>query len=214
MIAIDCKNLLEKQELLCAELEQYREELPRLGTCIRHPLVYMVPHHEQLNAWANQMLREKRKQIELATKKHNWSQYIWLHERPYRLDAFQAIEPKLTDQEYWKLLGSVWIDSENIGHRFHVWLRLLKSKRPGREYFMDEEDRAEFAKLPEKLTIYRGYQPGKNAHGISYTLDKAKAEWFAKRFSQNGKVKTKTVAKSEIFAYLGGRNEREVIVWK
>jgi wyosine [tRNA(Phe)-imidazoG37] synthetase (radical SAM superfamily) len=41
--------------------------------------------------------------------------------------------------------------------------------------------------------------------------NKEKAEWFAKRFNDNGKVVSRPVRKSDIFAYTNSRGEEEII---
>jgi hypothetical protein len=77
---------------------------------------------------------------------------------------------------------------------------------------MSAEDRKDFKKLPDTFKVYRGYIPGQNKGGYSYTLNKEKAKWFANRFDRNGKVVERTVNKDDVFAYLNGRNEQEIII--
>ena len=77
---------------------------------------------------------------------------------------------------------------------------------------MNEADRQALQNLPDKITVYRGYVPRQNKNGLSYSLDRSKAEWFAKRFADNGKVIVKKVEKTDIFALLTDRNEDEVIL--
>lgn len=205
-------ELFEKEEELSEELKPYLEEVGKLGLCIRHPLVYSIPHFQKTNAYCNAQLRQKKRAIKEAKAEKNWSQVIWLHERPYRLEAFVSIREQLTDREYWELLSSIWVDSENIGKNLLLWKRMLGSQRSGKEYFMDDEEKLALAALPEKVEVFRGYQPGKNYNGLSYTLSKERAEWFAKRFAKDGKVRTRVVKKSAVFAFLSVRGEQEVIL--
>ena len=79
---------------------------------------------------------------------------------------------------------------------------------------MTEDERKVLSNLPDFITIYRGYTPGKNKQGISWTLDKDKANWFANRFSSNGKVRRKQISKRDVFAFLDGRNEKEIIFFE
>ena len=53
---------------------------------------------------------------------------------------------------------------------------------------MDYDELNYFSNLPEKITIYRG---GVSKRGISWTLDKYIAEWFANRFKAINKFLTK-----------------------
>jgi hypothetical protein len=74
---------------------------------------------------------------------------------------------------------------------------------------MTAEEKEYLSSLPEVLTLHRGYN--KSPKGFSFSLSKTKARWFANRFSQKGKVKTIKVRKSEVFAFVDSRNEKEVI---
>jgi len=79
---------------------------------------------------------------------------------------------------------------------------------------MDETERAALAGLDEQLTVYRGFRrPGKHL-APSWTLDRARAEWFARRpLDRNkGYVATTTVAKSSVMAYFTGRGEQEIVL--
>ena len=45
-----------------------------------------------------------------AVKNRNWPSYIWLHKRPYRLDAFVEIADGLSNEEFWTELSDIWTD--------------------------------------------------------------------------------------------------------
>src|SRR5262249_43168325 len=153
----------------------------------------------------------------------DWSGYIWLHERHFRLDAFNEIAPNLTDREYWNLLSQVWTDAETIWRKNLKWLMALTRSRTERERFMSDADCAFLKSLPDRFTVYRGYQPGKNEDGFSWTLSRK----IAKKLSKNGKganmfdihmslsggkIRQKTVNRTDVFAYTNARNEQEVIL--
>jgi hypothetical protein len=85
---------------------------------------------------------------------------------------------------------------------------------------MTEEEREFLKGLPEEVTIYRGFnyrstieEPSYDPKhdGISWTLSRKTAQWFADRFDGGGEVLEKTIKKSEIFAYLKDRQEEEII---
>ncbi len=48
--------------------------------------------------------------------------------------------------------------------------------------------------------------------GISWTLDREKAEWFATRFTEDGVVYSAKVKSNDILYYISDRGEKEVIV--
>ena len=62
------------------------------------------------------------------------------------------------------------------------------------------------------VTIYRGVGSEKYRDGISWTLAKSKAEWFATRFTDNGIVYSAKVKSKDILYYISERGEEEIIV--
>lgn len=205
-------ELLNKKEELDPELQPYLVD-GKHWKALKHPLIFDVPYFEEKNALTNYQYRMKKEQLNKAIEDKEYSLVTALYERPYRVNAFREVESKLSDREYWETLSWLWSDSENIWQNLGLWKKFLRSSRKEREFFMDEEEREFLAKLPEQVTVYRGYEHGKNLNGLSYTLDKARAEWFAKRYTKtNGRVRERVVFKKDIFAYLNGRNEQEVII--
>lgn len=207
--------LLNRQEDLCDELMTYYREAGNGNTfaTVRHPLVFSVPHFDGSNALLNKQLEVKKQAAKQMMEEKDYAGYIFLHEKPYRYDSFREVCEKLSDQLYWEMLADVWTNSENIWQNRNGWIQLLSESRPGKnQFFMDDEERLTYNALSDVVTCHRGYTPGKNMNGISYTLSYEKAQWFANRFSKNGKVITLKVPKIKIFAYLSGRNEQEVII--
>ena len=210
-------KLFNTKEDLHPELKKYYFISDSGIPMIKHPLVFSIFHNEVMNHMMNKHYEYKVSEIKKAILILDYAKFIFLHERPYRLNAFMSIHKLLSDKEYWECLGEIWTDSENIWQNKSSWKILLNSKRPLREHFMDEDDRAAFKNLPEKITIYRGYHPSKNKNGFSYTLNKTKAIWFSNRFQSTGvigEVKERTINKKDCFAYMGGRNESEIITIK
>lgn len=199
----------EMNEPLHPDLLPYFEEEGALGPQLRHPLVYQVPFFT--NGMANAYYKQKVKAIEDALAKKNYNTVVYLHERPYRIQAFLDVMESMEDADYWKLLSSIWTDTENSWQNFQMWNALLRSPRPERHNLMDEEELNHLASLPNEVVVYRGCVAGVNENGLSWTLDKTKAEFFANRFSKNGIVLEKTINKDEIVAVFLGRNESEVI---
>ena len=133
-------------------------------------------------------------------------------QRGYRLVTFaDELVPLLTDQQYWELLAYVWVDTEFPHQAYDLRRELFASKRLHREALMTVEEQTAFAAMPSTLTVYRG---GSTANGLSWTLSKDKARWFAERFDRDGKhqVFKGTVSKDKVYAYLKGRKEEEIVV--
>lgn len=206
-------GLLEKQEPLCDELAQWLVKESRIGfDCIKHPLFYSIYHVPQMNALVNRQFELKKQAVAKALSEKNFTKVVSLHERPWRIQAFIDVEKELSDKAYWETLHWLWTDSENIWQNLSEWRRLLSSKRSGQ--FMYEDDLKVFQALPDSFTVYRGYERGKNFDGVSYTLEREKAEWFSRRFCKASKarVRERVVKKSQVFAYTDARSEKEIII--
>jgi uncharacterized protein len=183
-----------------------RAEGGKLGLpYIDHPLIDAAPYIPQLHAFYNLQLRQKKASVKKAMGRKDWLNVIVLHTRPYRPAAFGAIQDRLTDRQYWKLLGEVWIDSESPA----ALLDFLHSTRPHRDRMMTGPERRLLASLPPVLTVYRGHQ-GANRNDLSYTLSPGRAGWFANRF-RPGQVRRGRVRKADVLALFTGRNEAEIL---
>lgn len=213
-LADEYMRLLEQSsEVLNPVLARYYSESP--FPMIQHPLVYSVPHLPNSNALVNRQYEQKKKAVEESFAEKNWNRYLVMHERPHRPTALADIASEMSDEDYWQNVGWVWSDSENIRELKFVWSLLLGSRRPKREQIMDEKDRLALANMPDELTIYRGCAI-EDTQGLSWTLDRERAEWFAERnhnlSDQDTEVKVATVQKSDVIAYITRRNEEEIIV--
>jgi hypothetical protein len=212
----ELKALMETPEDLDPELEAYLGDTEHGWQALRHPLVYQVPYHPTWNALMNRQLGAKREQLVEAQRKRNWSQYIWLHERPYRIDAFTTICWRLSDKKYWELLGSIWTDTENLWQNHEIWRECLTAERRFRSRMMSEDERAQVKEvLPNPVTVYRGFSAPGSVQGFSWTTNPIVAKFFARRFAPRGNlmfVAKGTVRKGHVIAFLDGRSEYEVIV--
>lgn len=205
-------EIFNRQENLVEELQPYLQNIGSFKA-LRHPLVYSVPHSEHMNAFVNEQYSQKVLQINECVDSENYTKYVFLHERPYRLHAFLNISLYLTDKQYWTLLRDIWVDSENIWQNKQSWKNLLLSPRKNKSEFMNKEERKYLKSLPSNITVFRGYDEKKgDPEGFSYSLNPDIAKKFASRFSKNPVIKTRDLKKSEIFAYLQTRNEEEIIV--
>jgi len=203
------KMVAEYSEPLHPDLLPYFERSKGEWEMLRHPLVYQVPFRS--NGSANAQYAQKLKALEKAMADKDYKQSVWLVERPYRVEAFIKIADKLSDTDYWKLLSNVWTDTENQYAHIEEWKNLLASKRSSRHYMMNEEEDNILRSLAQEVTIYRGCQKGINEDGLSWTLDKSIAKFFANRFGKKGIILERTVSKNDIVAVLTGRGESEVI---
>ena len=181
---------------------------------LQHPLVYAVPYMPQLNNMYNRQYLAKKEQLANALDTGDWDGYVYLHERPYRLDALLEISDDVDDATFWSLLSGIWTDSENIRQNQEIWNEIFDSGRDGMENMMKDEERDALAALPKKIKIYQGHT-GDRDDGWSWTTDEKVALWFALRFSKmegsEAQVTEATVDKDNVLAYLLGRGESEIL---
>ncbi len=229
MQALADQNLTEERK---ADIKRHMEmfgpeELrPDLRSAISERAGGMVAFHHPLhvtgfyapafNRQINKTIAAKERAIEDAMARRAWTTVLSIHERPYRMDAFKKLQDQMTDAEFWKEVSWLWTDSENIWQNLKDWRRVWRSKRPGRETVMDDDERAKLQSLPDVIEVFRGtYLWPWMDRGLSWTLDRDRAIWFAYRFKPehaepsliSGKVRKKNV-----LAYFDGRSEQEIVM--
>lgn len=217
----ELEKLLRTKEELDPALALYMDKDGPFGLSIKHPLVFSIVHTPAMNAFVNAQLKQKREALKRAKSKGNWYTCVWLYERPYRLDAFLDISRHLDGPQYWELLGDVWSDTENAWQNVGKWREALTADPEGREMMSDEDVRCVFDLPPEKggllpmTRIYRGYRFDDALQGYSWTLDKARARWFAHRLRQDDhpspKIASGFVAREHVIAYMTDRDEQEIV---
>lgn len=133
-----------------------------------------------------------------------------------KLDNIEGI----SDKKYWTMIGLTWESCDNLIHYREEVKSLFRSKRKFRQYLMSSAGQSSLNKLPEEITIFRGMTVDEfksGDFGISWSLKKEVAEFFAKYF-RNCHVTyyPKTICelkikKSDVIAFFNGRNEEEII---
>ena len=185
-----------------------------LGEYIDHPLVKEIVYTPQYNSRYNAILKAKEEELEKAYKNKRWNTYLMIHERPWRMWAFKKINMEMSPSDYWKNLACIWSDTENMWQFKKDWRNFLMAKIPDRHLMMSQFEQDKLDSLPEKVIIYRGYAVRGDKEGFSYSLSRETAKWFSGRLTQENertKIIELIVHKSEIIAYLNGRNEEEII---
>lgn len=200
------------------------------GLPIYHPLIHMpqgAGSHSPV--YIAQCYERKKKIGDDFLEQKKWSSYLFLIEKPYRAAALSHIQARMTDAEYWENVSWVWTNSESNCMDKKVWKRLLSSPRPESHKTMTEDEQKFLASLPDRITVYRGFKARRNRcrslpsnrKGHSWTLSREKAEWFTNITFGIGlgekkphMVRSLIVNKSEVLAYLNGRNEQEILLSK
>lgn len=204
-------HLMGKKEDLLPELKNYW----RHETTITHPLFQSTMFSAGQFAYVNHRYRENMKRLEGFRKKKDFYQAVFCYTTPHLLDGFVEEIGGADDKTYWTVLGAVWVHTESPWVNRKLFLELFSGTRPHRDHLMEPDERKAFKKLPEQLTIYRGFG-GSRGKGLSWTLDRDKAIWFAKRFHEvhgkPGRVIEGNAQKSDAFAYFTRREEAEIVI--
>jgi hypothetical protein len=211
-------ELVTKKEPLHPDLKPWLRDGP-MGLMLNSPLVQDITVNLECCALLNKRYDLKREALARAREKKNWDSYIFLHERPYRLDALCDLvnDDVLSDQQYWELVGHSYQDSENIWQNQATWKGLLNRRRPEKHFLMgDEEERAKLAGMPDLIHVYRGIRKGKNRRGLSWTLSMTKAMFFARRYDigKTGLILHGEVKREDVHCLLLGRGEFEIVANK
>lgn len=200
-----------RDEPLSEALQPYLDETP-VGPSLRHPLVYEVPL--TLPGMANRIYVQKVEALAQAVAERDWARVIFLHERPYRLQALLDHRDRIDDDDFAPLAADVWIDSENIWQCLTEWQEIFSEHPRLFRGCMSEEEHAALDALPDPVPVYRGAQTGINEDGLSFTVDYDRAVWFARRRLNDDEpvVIVGTVGKSDVVAYFANRGEAEIVV--
>ena len=181
---------------------------------LNHPLVCVPCHFPGQHGMANRMLEQKRKAFEETIEEGNWDAAIDCYiEKPFRLEYLLKYQDKIPDDQYWPLLRRIWAGIENqwqykreIGFAFKG-----RATGPIKEMFYPD-DWETWQKENTFITAYRGCS-ARNRNGWSWTLDKQKAIWFAKRFwNKRPLLREVFIPKEIVVCYIDTRGEQEVII--
>jgi len=157
---------------------------------------------------------------ELMLEQINDTEYIFhllmLINKPYRIVFFDLVREGLSDEDYGECLKTSWLDSEfpSRSPNFSPGDYIEMFKNCNKQFLMSEKELEVYENLPDKVEIFRGESSGEYNMGMSWTLKKATAKWFANRWSEKyggddsgGIVYSTTVDKSRVLAYFEGEEE-------
>ena len=148
---------------------------------------------------------------------------IWQADPRNRLTLFIENLPtsgsSFPDKHFWRMLGEIYTQGEGTWNVRGIYAILFKANRSDRHHVMTIDERKALAKLPEVITVHRGFAL-RNRKGLSWTLGRAKAEWFARRqalfLSKKKGVRARVVSgvcsRADVIAYFTGRKEEEILV--
>lgn len=126
----------------------------------------------------------------------------------YGLKYFNEIKETLSDDDYWTILRTLWIDRGTCNNE---WKTLLFCKRKRPHKIMKSSDRQFLKKLPKTVTAYRVSFDDNFENKWNWTLSKEFAERYAKN-KPNSFIEEREIEKKQIFAYFNSRKEHEILI--
>jgi len=152
------------------------------------------------------MIDRRTAKADACFENQDWEGCIGCIEINSQLDWLAKDAELLPDDRYWSLLGQVYGAQKFTHDSRDVIDTLFRADRPGRENLMEPDERDVLARLPDVLTVYRGYSDDNCegfADGIAWTLDRREAIWCAnsEHDSDNPRVITGKVRKEDVWAY-------------
>jgi len=110
-------------------------------------------------------------------------------------------------------LKDSWVLTEFPNRCYSINILLDLFKKSKRDLLMNKQELDFYNNLPEEVSIFRGLNDSKTKKkGLSWTINKEKAEWFANRWEKKGIVLSGIIKKENIFAIFLDRGEFEVVV--
>jgi len=115
------------------------------------------------------------------------------------------------DSRYWNILAAAWIAGGSSVYA-ERWATLFRASRPKRERLMKGADRRTHARIPKRVTAYRGCREGEDADRcLAWSLSLSVAERFATMYG-TGVVEVRTFPRERVLVYWTRRGEGEIIV--
>lgn len=182
---------------------------------IKHP--FYTGHCNPSQAFhVNYSIEWKEQEAKRQAEKGDWHKVIFLYATPHLLDGFKKYHSRFDDKSYWQILATIWTLQEQLWPNRKLFLKLFEAPRDGRQWLMTVAERRKLENMPNQFPVYRGFI-GTRGKGLSWTTDKKKAEWFAKRFAKvegigQPKLMEGIAKKKDVLAYFNGRKEKEIVI--
>ncbi|GCD11769.1 hypothetical protein [Clostridium tagluense] len=153
-----------------------------------------------------------KEQIVLRTNRHNeciatnnYKSLFCLIDKPFRFMMYKKLFDDIPDNQKYEIFESIYTSSE---YGFNSLSKKFIEK------VFKYNKKSQNCTSTDVIIIYRGEGEKSTPYKKSYswTTDIKVAEWFANRFSDNGKVYKAKVYVKDILAHIEDKSEHEVIV--
>lgn len=203
-------NLQAIKDKAIALLYVEPEPVPELPIFLTHPYfesrATVLPNSNELVDIIDdsEALQSVREEMKVRINNADNTERVFMFLRPqYRLTLFKYTNQYMSSKDFEEVLLFSWIMVEHPLKDINVTKGEMLKWFSKLGYVSD---------LSGVVTIYRGVGSEKYRDGISWTLDREKAEWFATRFTEDGIVYSAKVKSNDILYYISDRGEKEVIV--
>ena len=170
-----------------------------------------------------QKINFKKQELDKAIEQQNWDKVFMLIEKPFRLNWLEEnIDLIKDDKQYYNFLKDAYMMTEFPMNGFSNYRDLLDLfyARENSKLMLDKDELELLNSLPNEVKIWRGVKVDDvlddDNIGLSFTLNKDKAIWFAERFAQAGVSQAilieAVVKRDDILSIFLNRDEEEVIV--
>ncbi len=213
----DLDELINREEPLRKKYMRYVIERHGGGRSLVHPVLHAPVIRLDRCAYLHREIETGEAVATELLGDGNVYGFVCCHTAPFRVAAFRKalrkLGAKIKDKDYWQTLRLAYETNENPSGHCHTFRRWLAARRRSREYFMELEERDLLRRLPDSFTVYRGYSRFRG-EGMSWTLDRRVADWFAHRRADWGqpRVITGLVRRDDVLALLESAGEAEVLV--
>lgn len=172
-------------------------------------IVAMYMGSEFENDIMNKQFKLQRARFKKLIQEKKFIEYLCYVARPYRLDGLVRHLSEIPQDKLFECVEFVWTDSESPMVNYEVWKTIFSLPQLKNDFDKTKKD------LPEAFFIYRGTKDEFDK-GISWTISKDRARWFADRYFtkkniNDGIVLEKHVRRDEVVMFTNRRGESEVI---
>jgi hypothetical protein len=127
----------------------------------------------------------------------------------------------MSEKKYWEIVRHYYQNTElgllDTVTQKQLVLLFCNDKFPNRDMIMTDNEKEMLKSFPKTITIYRGVSSRKKldfkkyGFGVSWTLNKDTAKWFASRFQNRHKVVLQMeIPTSDVLAYF--KREDEIVI--
>jgi hypothetical protein len=165
---------------------------------------------------ADRYFEQKAKFFEDHLKRKDYEGMFNRIDKKILIPSFVDMYDEIPDKQKYNVFTDLYVRSE---FGFGMFPKdILKDLFTKRKFSADWKKRMQDFKKKAKLnsdgtvTIYRGEGSKSTKGGMSWTLERKTAKFFADRFGSGGKVITRKIDPDQVLDYLQDRGESEVLV--